>query len=531
MRAGIDVGGTNTDAVLMDGRRVVATAKAPTTPDITQGMVAALEQVLIHSGIAADSLAAVMIGTTHFVNAVVTRRELTPVAVIRIGLPASAGLPPFVDWPQDLTEAVCAASYLVAGGYEFDGREIAPLDEPELARIAAEIRARGIRAVAISSVFAPINGAMEERAAAIIRNGAPDASLSLSSTIGRIGLLERENAAILNASLTALAARTCRSFQETLEKLNIRAPFYLTQNDGTLMNLDTATRYPVLTFSSGATNSMRGAAFLSGVSDALVVDIGGTTTDVGVLHRSFPRPATGAVSFAGVRTNFRMPDLLSIGIGGGSLVRSAGGDVSVGPDSVGYRLPQQSLVFGGDTLTATDIAVASGHASLGLPARVAHLDRQLIDAALRVIKRHIEEAADRVRPSGGTVPVILVGGGSILVEGRLSGTNDVRRPEHFAVANAVGAAIARVGAEVDRVYSYEQNGRDRALEMARAEACARAVAAGAAPQGVEVVELEELPLAYMPGGAVRVRVKAVGDLAGITTAAEPRSRPAGSEAA
>ena len=530
MRAGIDVGGTNTDAVLMDGRRVVATAKAPTTPDITQGMIAVLEQVLISSGAAAESLQAVMIGTTHFINAVVTRRELTPVAVIRIGLPASAGLPPFVDWPQELADAVCAASYLVAGGYEFDGREIATLDERELERIAAEIRARGIRAVAISSVFAPINAAMEERAAAIIRSGAPEVSLSLSSTIGRIGLLERENAAILNASLAALAARTCRSFRETLEKLNIRVPFYLTQNDGTLMNLEAATRYPVLTFSSGATNSMRGAAFLSRITDALVIDIGGTTTDVGMLRKSFPRPATGAVSFAGVRTNFRMPDLLSIGIGGGSLVRAQGSSVSVGPDSVGYRLPQQSLVFGGDTLTATDIAVAAGHASLGLPARVAHLDPRLIAEALRVIKRCIEAAADRIRPSGETVPVILVGGGSILVAGELGGSAAVHRPEHFAVANAVGAAIAQVGAEVDRVYSYEQHGRQRALEMARAEACARAVEAGATPQGVEVVELEELPLAYMPGGAVRVRVKAVGDLAGLT-AAEPRAHPTGSEAA
>ena len=87
------------------------------------------------------------------------------------------------------------------------------------------------------------------------------------------------------------------------------------------MDVDFAARYPVATFASGPTNSMRGAAFLSGLDDCAVVDIGGTTTDVGVLQHGFPREASVAVDIGGVRTNFRMPDVLSIGIGGGSRVR------------------------------------------------------------------------------------------------------------------------------------------------------------------------------------------------------------------
>ena len=149
----------------------------------------------------------------------------------------------------------------------------------------------------------------------------PDAQVTLSSDIGRIGLLERENAAILNACLRATGARDRgRLPPQPSAELGITAPLYLTQNDGTLMSADYAEQYPVLTFASGPTNSMRGAAFLSGLKDAMVVDVGGTTSDVGALTHGFPREASVAVDIGGVRTNFRMPDVYSFGLGGGSLV-------------------------------------------------------------------------------------------------------------------------------------------------------------------------------------------------------------------
>ena len=91
-----------------------------------------------------------------------------------------------------------------------------------------------------------------------------------------------------------------------------RRRVYLSQNDGTLMSVDYAERYPVATFASGPTNSMRGAAFLSGLDDCAVVDIGGTTSDVGMLQHGFPREASVAVEIGGVRTNFRMPDVLLV---------------------------------------------------------------------------------------------------------------------------------------------------------------------------------------------------------------------------
>src|SRR5439155_17561126 len=129
-------------------------------------------------------------------------------------------------------------------------------------------------------------------------------------------------------------------------------------------------------FASGPTNSMRGAAYLSHLTDAIVADVGGTTTDFGNLQGGFPRQANSVVHIGGVRTLFRMPDLVSIGLGGGSLVNPKGDQI--GPRSVGFRLTEESLVFGGQTLTTTDIAVAAGVLNIGDPSLVKHLPKELI---------------------------------------------------------------------------------------------------------------------------------------------------------
>jgi N-methylhydantoinase A/oxoprolinase/acetone carboxylase beta subunit len=512
MRIGVDVGGTNTDAVLMDGVDVVGWTKTPTTPDVGQGIITALRQLLDQTQVPKAQINAVMIGTTHFTNAVVERRRLLEVAAIRLGLPATEALPPLVDWPKDLAKVLGNHVYLVHGGHEFDGREIAALDESELRQVAADVRAKGLRSIAISSVFAPVNAEMEERAAEILRQELPDVLISLSNQVGRLGLLERENATIMNASLRGLAQQVARSFRDALAELDLAVPFYISQNDGTLMTADYAERYPVLTFASGPTNSMRGAAFLSGLQEAMVVDVGGTTSDVGMLVHGFPREASIAVDIGGVRTNFRMPDVLSFGLGGGSLVRHAETGVRIGPDSVGYELTTKGCVFGGDVLTTTDVAVAAGTADLGDRARVADLDSALVRATLDEIHRMVDVAVDRMRLSAAPIPVILVGGGAILICRPIQGASEIVKPNYSVVANAVGAAISQVGGEVDRVFSLTTISRDQALEAAKSEASSKAIAAGANPTTIRVVDVEDIPLSYLPGNASRVRVKAIGDL-------------------
>ena len=510
MRIGIDVGGTNTDAVLMDGMEVRSWRKTPTTADVSSGILAALRAVLEESGTAASDITAVMIGTTHFTNAVVERKRLLEVAAIRLGLPATKGLPPMVDWPPDLGRTLGYHRYLVHGGHEFDGREIAPLDERELRAVARDMRAKGLRAAAITSVFSPVNPAMEARAAEILSEEVPGVSLSLSHQIGRVGFLERENATVMNTCLVELAGTVVRSFRDALAALRIDAPFYVSQNDGTLMTAQYVEKYPVLTFASGPTNSMRGAALLAAATEAMVVDIGGTTSDVGMLLHGFPRESSVAVEIGGVRTNFRMPDVLAFGLGGGSLVRDDG--ARIGPDSVGYELTEKALVLGGEVLTATDIAVAAGFADIGDRTRVAHLSPALVETATTTMHRMVDEAVDRMKTSAEPLPVILVGGGSILMSRDLPSASEIIHPAHATVANAVGAAIAQVGGEVDRVFALEGIGRDAALEQAKEEAAGKAIGAGAEPDSVQIVDIEEVPLAYLPSSATRIRVKAVGDL-------------------
>jgi N-methylhydantoinase A/oxoprolinase/acetone carboxylase beta subunit len=256
---------------------------------------------------------------------------------------------------------------------------------------------------------------------------------------------------------------------------------------------------------------MRGAAFLSGERDCAVVDIGGTTSDVGILGHGFPREASVAVDVSGVRTNFRMPDILALGLGGGSIVRPEPGE-TIGPDSVGYELTSRSLIFGGDTLTASDVVVASGRASFGDASLVAHLDGALVERVLAGIEETIAGAVDRMKTTADPLPVVVVGGGSVLLGDELAGASRLERPEHFAVANAIGAAIAQVGGEVDRVVSLDGHSREAALEEAKQEAIEKAVAAGAERESIQIVDVEEVPLAYLPSNAVRFRVKAVGDL-------------------
>ena len=152
MRIGIDVGGTNTDAVLMDGNTVVSSTKTPTTANVSEGIATALRNVIADSGIDATRIEGVMIGTTHFTNAVVERKHLTPTACIRLGLPATVCLPPMVDWPLDLRDIVGGNAHMAHGGHEFDGREISAFEPDEVLEIAKKIKAAGLDAIAISSV-------------------------------------------------------------------------------------------------------------------------------------------------------------------------------------------------------------------------------------------------------------------------------------------------------------------------------------------------------------------------------------------
>ena len=443
-KLGIDVGGTNTDAVLIDSDlNVVAEVKNPTSGNVFEGIMGAVQALLDKTQIDRSQVGQAMLGTTQCTNAIVERKHLAKIGLLRIGAPATTGVLPMVDWAEDI-QFICEKSAIIRGGFEYDGKELAPLDEEAARAFFTELRGK-VQSIAISCVFSTVRADHEIRAAEICREVmGEDVHISISSEIGRMGLIERENATILNAALYKVAERFTEGFAYSLAQEGVtNAEIYLSQNDGTLMTMEYARRYPILTVACGPTNSIRGASYLSRLDNAIVIDVGGTTTDLGVIQNGFPRESGVAVTIGGVRTNFRMPDVYSIGLGGGSIVRERpDGSVTVGPDSVGYEITKKALVFGGDTLTATDIAVRLGMAQVGDPEKVKHIDEDLARRAMSTIRELVEESIDVMKVSSDDLDVILVGGGSIILPEKLAGARSVTKPAFFGTANAIGSAIS-----------------------------------------------------------------------------------------
>ncbi len=514
-KLGIDVGGTNTDAVLIDENlNVAAEVKVPTTEDIYTGILGAVREVLKMSDVNREDIRQAMLGTTQCTNAIVERKRLAPIGILRIGAPATLGVLPMADWEEELY-GIAEGIAVTGGGSEYDGKELAAFDCEAAERFFREMKEKGVKSIAISQVFSTVRNDHELEAAKLCREVmGEEVHLSISSEIGSMGLIERENATILNAALWKVAEQFTEGFEKSLEEEGIvNADIYLSQNDGTLMTMEHARKYPILTVACGPTNSIRGASYLSRMKNAIVVDVGGTTTDFGVIQNGFPRESSVAVTIGGVRTNFRMPDVVSIGLGGGSIVREQkDGSVTVGPDSVGYQITEKAMVFGGDVMTATDIAVRLGMVKLGDDLRVKQIPRELAERAMETICGMVEDGIDAMKVSNEDCDVILAGGGSIVLPEKIRGTSCVVKPKHFGCANAIGSAISKVSGTFEKLMDYDVILREQAIEQAKAEAEELAVQAGALRETVEIIEIEDVPLAYYPGNTNRVKVKAAGDL-------------------
>lgn len=529
-RIGVDVGGTNTDAVLLDTSAtdrstcVIAAHKTATTsPNVTDGIEVAVRQVLEQSEVPKEHISSLAIGTTHFINAIVEHdhRHLSKVAVIRLSKSFTREIPPFFDFPSSLRDIMYGWHTYVDGGLQIDGSQEAPIVEQQVVHACDTIKQLGLTAIVICGVFSPLDSLFnqEQQVRDIIYQHLPDASVVCSSEISNLGFLERENASILNASIHRFAQRTISGFRLAMKRLGLQCALYLTQNDGTLIDARSASRLPIRTFSSGPTNSMRGAAYLSGLySDnspgeaSIVCDIGGTTADVGILLPSgYPRQSLANVAVAGVKINYGMPQVESIGIGGGSIVRTGVDKLTVGPDSVGYAIRERALIFGGETLTATDIAVALGIRIHGADAeKVSSLDPEIVSHATHSIQTKLERVIDLVKTSPKPLDLIMVGGGSIIAPASLEGVSRIIRPPHFDVANAVGAAISRVSASVDIIQDTSAMTTKEALLRAEEFARQRVIKMGADAATVTISEQEALPLQYLDH-RVRTIVKAVGD--------------------
>lgn len=516
LSVGIDVGGTNTDAVVLDDAgTVLAWTKQATTDDVTGGVRAALAAVLRDLGPRRDEVSRVMLGTTHATNAIVRRRDLGRVAVVRLGAPATTDYPSLGGWPADLRDTVLAGALLAGGGHLLDGYPLSPLDPDGVRRFLDQI-AGGFDAVAVCGIFSPSFPEQELEIAALVADHAgADVPVSLSHEVGELGLLERENATVLNAALHRVAGEVTDALLVAVADEQLDAATFFAQNDGTLMAVEYAARYPVLTIGSGPANSIRGAARLSGADAAIVVDVGGTTSDLGVLVDRFPRESTLPREIGGVRTNFRMPDVLSLALGGGTVVDLARGVPLT--DSVGHRIRTEGLLFGGGTATLTDAAsvVRPGTVDGRTLPPLDRGTREALTAALAAAHDRIESAVERMSLGRTDLPLVVVGGGAFLVPDVVAGAGAVLRPERGNVANAVGAAIALAGGRADQLCDHAD--RAEAIAAAGRQAVERAIQAGADPRTVEVVDVLETPVSYATRPTLKVAVKAAGPLARLTS--------------
>lgn len=211
-----------------------------------------------------------------------------------------------------------------------------------------------------------------------------------------------------------------------------------------------------------------------------------------------------------------MPDVLSIGLGGGTIIHLAE-ELTVGPESLGYRILEESLSFGGTTLCATDVAIANQTEHPVTGAISQELDTALISESKKKIKELIEDAIDQMKTDSTEIPVILVGGGSIILPKEMNGVSQVLVPENYDAANAIGAALGEVSGEVNSVYSLEKQTQEETVAIAIAAAEQEAIRSGASKDSLKTIFVEVIPLAYLPKQAVNIKVKVAGKLDFVTS--------------
>ena len=508
IKVGVDVGSTHTDAVALAEGELLASVKVRTTPDPTAGIQEAIGK--LSSRIEnRDEVGALMLGTTHGLNAILQAKGLARTAILRIGLPAGEGIPPLTEWPARLTDHVISAK-MVRGGHEYTGEEIVPLDEGAIVKFADDIVGK-VDGVAITSIFSTVNPAHELRAAQILNERGVRAHLTLSHMVGGLGLIERENSTILNELVSPVFKRLVSRLKELMRSLGMNhAKLFIAQNDGTLASGEFTMEYPIFTVAGPVSNSIRGAHLLTGIDNAVVMDVGGTTTNVGVLHNGYPRESSAPVEIGGIRTNFRMPDIHALALGGGTIINE-----SIGPESVGYELTSKGVGWGGTVLTASDVAMGVKGIKIG-DADISKILLRYPSSYLRGIYDRMismwEEALDLMKISREDVQVIAVGGGSIMLPPELRGASKIVRPDNAQFANAIGATLTKVGATVEKTFSYSATSRELAINSTVNEAKEMAVKAGGDPSTLDIREIEEVPIPYLPGDSVKLTVKVVGNL-------------------
>lgn len=322
---GIDTGGTFTDAVAVElgTGALLSKAKAPTThDDLARGVRGALLglDARLFGGVELVSLS-----TTLATNAVVEGKGLA------VGLIVAAPDPATFDLPPDLPAAKVG---VVAGAHAPDGSVVTPLDVEAAADMVARM-APSVDAFAVSAYFSVANREHELEVKRLVAEHSKAPVVCGHELSQRIGMLQRATTAALNARLLPLVRDLLDAVRETLTACGITAPLMVVKGDGSLTAERVARERPVETVLSGPAASVVGACHLSGLTQALVADMGGTTTDIAAVAGSMPQVSADGALVGGWRTRVRALDVRTVGLGGDSHVRvSSEGTIVVGPERV-----------------------------------------------------------------------------------------------------------------------------------------------------------------------------------------------------
>lgn len=510
---GIDIGGTHTDAVLLDAYgKTIAWAKATTTSPLTDGIKGIIQNILQQAHLSPGYIKTVIMGTTHATNAILEGSQLLKVGLIRVSDARSLSPSPGFGWPKFLLKQVIAGAQAIDGGYECDARGSKRFDLVQAKDAIEKLLDAGVESISVVGSFAPLNGEQERQVGCLVKELAgKDFPVSLSHEIGGIGLIERENATLLNSALKKVIVQGFAQLEQVLQDLKIDASVWLTQNNGSLLSLTEARLFPIKTIGAGPTNSFIGASRLCGVDEAVVVDVGGTSTDIGLIEGGYARSSLQAATIGGIPLHFAMPDMISLAIGGGSLIRNwLTGDIQIGPNSVSRYLKIDSQVFGGSVLTLTDAAVAAGHFTVdgGMPAKITLGKNHANDVIMHACKQ-VYQSIKLIQGKRKELPVIIVGGGASLLKPLLETfALEGMIPERAGIANAYGAGLAEVSGVIDSVVSLKE--REVVLDGLKSQAIQAAIKKGADASSVRIASLSILPFAYTTDALAKVSVTASG---------------------
>ena len=322
---GIDTGGTNTDAVIVDIRsnQLLVKVKARTThEDLSIGLNEAVDNVLKVMGPNALKIGLVGVSTTLATNSILERKG-GQVGLIGLGWTPDEG--------QDLG---AKRSCFLAGGHDVRGRLQAALQIDKVEKAVADMVPE-VDSIVVSSLFSVYNPTQEQEVKRLITKNHQIPVVMGHELTGELGIAERTVTAVLNASLIPVLQNFLQSVQVVMSRHGIAAPLMVCKGDGTLMNIPVALERPVDTILSGPAASASGGMILSDLDDCVVIDMGGTSTDIAIIEKGSLRNAPDGAMIGGWRTRVEAVDMWTFALGGDSEIRgSRKSGLLIGPERV-----------------------------------------------------------------------------------------------------------------------------------------------------------------------------------------------------